>query len=78
MVQIVVQQLFFPKSVMKIHRPIPEGSCPFCRTADETLSKVNIAVSLGLQSEFYLISDSEVHTLILCFSHASLSVCLKL
>ena len=78
MAKIVVRELFFPKIVMKVHRPMPERSCPFCRTADETLFKVNIAVPPALQSEFHLISDSEVQKLILCFGHASLSVYLKL
>ena len=63
---------------MKVHRPMPEGSSPFCRTADETLFKVNITVPPALQSEFHLISDSKVQKLILCFGHTSLSVYLKL
>ena len=78
MVKIVVRELFFPKIVKNVQRPIPEGSCPFCRTADEILSKVNIVVSPGLQSQFYVISDSEVQTLILCFGRVSLRVCLNL
>ena len=52
---------------MKIHRPIPDGSCPFCRTAKEILLKVNIAVPPDLQSELHLIFDSEVQKLIFIF-----------
>ena len=50
----------FIGSIHGEYRPISEGSCPFCRTADEKKIKVNIAVPSGLQSEFHLISDSEV------------------
>ena len=78
MVKIVVRELCFPKIVKKFQRPIPEGSCPFCSTADETLSKVNIVVPPGLQSKFHVMSDSEVQKLILCFGHVSLRVCLNL
>ena len=75
MVKIVVRELCFPKIVENVQRPIiPEGSCPFCRTADDTLS----AVPPGLQSEFHVISDSEVQKLILCFGHVSLRICLNL
>ena len=63
-VKIVVRLLCFPKSVMKVYRPISEESCTFFRTADETLFKVNIAVPSSLQSELHLISDSEVQALI--------------
>ena len=62
---------------MKVHRPIPDESCPFCRTAEEILFKVNIVVPPGLQSEFNLIFDSDVQKLILFFGQASFSVCLN-
>ena len=62
---------------MKVHRPIPDGSCPFCRTAEEILLKMNIEVSPGLQSEFHLIFDSDVQKLFLFFGQASFSVCLN-
>ena len=48
MVKIVVRELCFPKIVKNVQRPIPEESYSFCRTVDEILSKVNIAVSPGL------------------------------
>ena len=77
MVNIIVRLLFFSKIVMNVHRPIPEGSCPFYRTADEILFKVKIAVPPGLQYEFHLTFDSEVQKSILLFGHASLSVYLE-
>ena len=76
-VNIDFRVLFFPNIVMKVHRPIPDGSCPFCRTAEEILLKVNIAVPSGLQSEFHFIFDSDVQKLILFFGQASFSVCLN-
>ena len=57
-VMIDVQVLFFPRIVMKVHRPIPDGLCPFCRTANEILFKVNIVVPPSfhsLSSILYLI-----------------------
>ena len=42
--------LFFPRIVMKVHRPIPDGSCPFYRTANKILFKMNIAVPPSLHS----------------------------
>ena len=76
-VKIDVRVLFFPRIVMKVHRPIPDGSFPFCMTAEEMLLKVNIAVLPGLQSEFHLIFDSDVQKLILLFDQSSFSVCLN-
>ena len=76
-VNIDVRMLFFPSIAMKVHRPIPDGSYPFCRTAEDILLKVNIANPPGLQSEFHLIFDSDVQKLILFFGQASFSVCLN-
>ena len=76
-VNIDVRVLFFPSITMKVHRPIPNESCPFCRTAEEILLKVNIAVTPSLLSEFYFIFDSDVQKIILFFGQASFSVCLN-
>ena len=76
-VNIDVRVLFFPSIVMKVHRPIPDRSCPLCNTVEEILLKVNIAVPPGLLCEFHIIFDSDVQKLILFFGQASFSVCLK-
>ena len=65
--------LFFPRIVMKVHRPIPDGLCPFFRSAKEILLKVNIAVPPGLQSELHLIFDSEVQKLFFWVKHLLVS-----
>ena len=62
---------------MKVHHPIPDGSCPFCRTAEEILIKVNIAVPPALQSGFHLIFDSDMQKLILFFGQVSFNVFLN-
>ena len=65
--------LFFPSIVMEVHCHIPNGSHPFCRTAEKILLKVNIAVPPGLQSEFHFIFDSDMQKLIF-FCQTSFSV----
>ena len=70
--------VFYPRIVMNVHLPMPDGSCPFCRTAEEMLLKANIDVPPGLESEFHLIFDSEVQKLILFFGQVSFTVCLNL
>ena len=77
MVHIDVRMLFFPSIVMNVHLPMLDGSCPFCRTAEEILLKANIAVSPGLESEFHLILDSDVQKLILSFGQVSFSIFLN-
>ena len=74
MVKIDVWVLFFPSIVMNVHLPMPDGSCPFCRTAEEILLKANIDVPPGLESEFHLIFDLDVQKLILSFDQVSYSV----
>ena len=76
-VNIDVKVLFLPRIVMKVHHPISDRSCPFCRTTEEILLKMNIVVPPGLQSEFHLIFDSDVQKLNLFFGQASFSVCLN-
>ena len=76
-VHIDVRVLFFPSIAMKVHRPIPDGSCLFYRTAEEILLKVDIAVPPGLQSEFHFIFDSDVQKLILFVGQTSFSVYLN-
>ena len=76
-VNIDVQVLFFPSIVMKVHRIILDGACPFCSTAKEIFLKMNIAVPPGLLSKLHLIFDSDVQNLILFFGQASFSVCLN-
>ena len=34
-----VRVLFYTSIVMKVHRPIPNGSYPFCKTAEDILLK---------------------------------------
>ena len=74
MVKIDVWVLFLPSIVMNVHLPMPDGSCPFCRTAEEILLKANIDVPPGLESEFHLIFDLDVQKLILSFDQVSYSV----
>ena len=76
-VKINVRVLFLPRIVMKVHRFIPGGSCPFCRTAEEILIKMNIVVPPGLQSELHLIFDLDMQKLILFFDQVSFNVCLN-
>ena len=68
--------VFPPSIMMKVYRPIPDESCPFCSTAEEKLPKMNIAVPSSLLSEFHFIFDSDVQKLILFFGQTSFSVCL--
>ena len=76
-VNIDVRVLFFSRIVLNVHRTIPDGSCALCRTVEEIVIKVNIAVSSGLQSKFNLIFDSDVQKLILFFGQASFSAYLN-
>ena len=76
-VKIDVRVLFLPRIVMKVHRLIPGGSCPFCRIAEEILFKMNIVVPPGLQSELHLIFDLDIQKLILFFGQVSFKVCLN-
>lgn len=46
-VNIVVLLLSFSIIVMRVHRPIPDLSFPFCNTADDMLFNVNIIVPPG-------------------------------